>query len=494
MSGSRRGVRTRSNVAALTRAIILNLDILQIILSFVPRVDLLSVSCTSRFLREWAIKELLSRPVRIRLPKELESWCRFFLADENRPAHVRDLSIYLEDLESVSQRRAKLLLKFLQRATRLRRLFLGLAEIALNADPEIPSAISRLPALESFAVDPFCRDAQATTNEIIANMTSRLKVLSLYAAIHGGELWGYDIPRMLAPHREHLEELCLDFPDVRVLELHFPNLHTLKIPVNDQQPRPSSMFKSFPNLRHLSLFQDLLSYDHFAAVPEDLYSALRQSRMSEESGRRVWSSLDTLRGLLILLYVVGLTCPVRRLEIEGYSGNAHDAAVDVVKSTCPQKLLLDIRCNNPVRAIVREPSLLGSGSPDRQHVTHLTLRIRFTANPVPVNWEPLSDLAPLLRNSQVEYLRLVVGGSLVREDHLENELLIEGWVRQYLRALDLDALRDALVGATTTLRVLVFTMSIRGQTVWTVDRGGGTAKTTEVDPVDARELILREEA
>ncbi len=381
----------RSNVAALTRSIILNVDILQIILSFLPRGDLLSVSSTSRFWREWAIKELLSRPVNLGLPKELESWCRFVLADENRPTRVRDLSIHLEDLGSISKRRARLLVKFLERATRLRRLFIGLGEAVFDADPGVPSAISRLPALESFEVDPWSADAQETLNEILLDMKSRLKFLSLHVAFHyldGRELWKYEIPRMLAPHREHLEELHLDSPDTRVLEICYPRLRTLKTPVTEVQPRPSSMFKAFPSLRHLSLSPDLLSEDPFAAIPEDRYPALRHSRVSEQSGGRVWSSLDTLQGLLIPLYVVGLTCPVRRLEIQRYIVGAHDAAVDVVKSACPQKLVLDIHCRNPDTAMLREPSLLASGSPDRQHVTHLTLKLRL-AYAVPPTRDPL---------------------------------------------------------------------------------------------------------
>ncbi len=105
-----------------------------------------------------------------------------------------------------------------------------------------------------------------------------------------------------------------------------------------------------------------------------------------------------------------------------------------------------------------------------------------------------NDLVPLLRNSKVEYLRLVIGGSYIREDRLEDELIIERWLREHLRAMNLDLLRDTLVGATTTLRVLAFTIVIRGQRVWAAERSGGTVTTIEVDPVDARELILREEA
>ncbi|TFK88977.1 hypothetical protein K466DRAFT_50215 [Polyporus arcularius HHB13444] len=477
MSDARRVPRTRSNVAALTKAIILNLDILRIILSFLPRVDILSVSRTSRFLREWAIKELLFTPIDIDLPNKLESWCRFVLADENRPAYVRDLSIRLEDPRSINNQRAELLLTFLQRATRLRRLYVGSGEAVFGADPGIPFAISRLPALESFEVDPWCADAQETSNEILMDMKSRLKVLSLHVAFHLDRsiLWTHDIPRVLAPHREHLQELRLEHLDVRVLELCYPSLRTLKIPVADEQPRPSSMFQAFPGLRHLSLSPDLLGNGPFSTIPKESYPALRHSRQSEQSGGRVWSSLDTLRGPLMQLYVVGLACPVRRLEIQGYNAYVHDAAVEIVRSACPQKLVLDVHCRDPNGAMIGESSLLWSGSPDRQHVTHLTLRIHLATYPVPLIRDPLNDLVPLLRNSKVEYLRLVIGGSYIREDRLEDELIIERWLREHLRAMKLDLLRD-------TLRV------------WTAERSGGTATITEVDPVDARELIRREEA
>ncbi|RDX44151.1 hypothetical protein OH76DRAFT_1487356 [Lentinus brumalis] len=500
MPAAREGPTTRDELLD-TIAATLDLDTLQIIFSFLPRADLLSVSCASRFVREWAIKELLRRPVSLKYPSTLESWCRFVLAGKDRPAYVRDLSIYLEVYGSISKKRGKLLLRFLQRATRLQRLFLG--EAILNADPGISAAISHVPALESFEMQFFYGDANAqeTVSGILAAMKSPLKFLSLHVAFHcmrNGtelELWNYDIPGILSPHQEHLEVLHLGSPDERILAVCYPNLRKLQIPMTESQPRPASLFGAFPNLRHLCLRPDPLGDNHFREVPADRYPALRHSRVSEQSGGRVWALLDTLRGQLMQLYVFGLTCPVRRLEIERYLASKHDAAVEVVQCACPKKLVLGLNCWTSVSAMISEPSLIVPASPDRPHVTHLTIKI-LRSSPAPSTPDLLHDLVLLLQNSKVEYLRLAIGGAYMSEEDLEDYWTVDECPREGVRDLDLQLLRDGLVGAATALRVLVFTVRNRGETVWAVDRSSPLAVTTtvtEVDPVVARELIRREE-
>ncbi len=83
------------------------------------------------------------------------------------------------------------------------------------------------------------------------------------------------------------------------------------------------------------------------------------------------------------------------------------------------------------------------------------------------------------------------------DEDLEGHWTVDECARDGFRDLDLKLLRDALVGAATALRVLVFTVRNRGETMWTVDRNSPLAVTTtvtEVDPTVARELIRREEA
>lgn len=308
-----------------------------------------------------AIRELLSRPLAFGGPagvKRFQSWCRFVLAESTRLARVRDLSLYFEEVDwrtpeaesyleegdeddeddvaeyavrrsvreqETSRRRGKLLLEVLRRATRLRKLSVMWDEGVLYADPEVASAISRLPALKSFEVEPYSRDAQHSVTDVLASMVSRLEFLSLqYVTYYDAEaeveegVWDYDLPRALAPHLGHLQELRLSSPYGRTPNIRCPTLRTLRIPMGKKQPRPRELFEAFPNLRNLVFLADGTDHDPFLHVMEHRFAALRDSRISEQRDGHIWSSLDTIRGELTRLYVFGLTCPVRRPQMTEY--------------------------------------------------------------------------------------------------------------------------------------------------------------------------------
>ncbi|TFK94332.1 hypothetical protein K466DRAFT_657859 [Polyporus arcularius HHB13444] len=513
----------RFSVAGPTRSCTVNLEAMQIIMSYLPRVDLLSASYASRAVREMAIRELLSRPLVFEEVRPFQSWCEFVLAERSRLACVRDLSLLFEEEdweepeleqweefeayedeiilthEELRRKRGKLLLEVLRRATRLQRLFIVWVQDILYANPAVPLVISYLPALKSFEVEPYSVAAQYSVTAILARMESRLKFLSLQYVTYDGHadgsegVWDYDLPRALGLHLQHLEELHLGSPHGRTPEIRSTTLRTLKIPMGEEEPRPRELFEAFPNLRNLLLFYDQTSNDPFLPVRVDRYPVLRDSRISEQSGGHVWSSLDTVRGEIVRLYVFGLTCPVRRLEMQEYQESKHDAAVKLVRYASPQKLfigtgLLGTEC---FKAMASKPSLLAAASPGRPHVTHLIITISC-----PVQTTLLDDLSPLLQNSNIEYLRLAMGGPDIHEDYFESNAVINAWpgVRECTLNLDLNLLRDTLVGTVKSLRMLAFTIVNHAETVWTVDRSGGSPMIAKVDAIIPRDLIRREEA
>ena len=72
--------------------------------------------------------------------------------------------------------------------------------------------------------------------------------------------------------------------------------------------------------------------------------------------------------------------------------------------------------------------------------------------------------------------------------------MADGPAKQSLLGLDLDLLRDTIVGAVVSLRTIAFWVVMRGESLWTVDRSGEYPTTTQVDAVTAREIVQREEA
>ncbi|TFK83923.1 hypothetical protein K466DRAFT_665497 [Polyporus arcularius HHB13444] len=404
------GGRSGSATAGLPWPVTLNLDILQVILWYLPRADLLSVSCTSRVVRELAIMELLSRCQKVVYghSSPFQKWCEFVLADSRRLMCIRDLFLSFEGLniveagseedlddsedstssetqrdikiheqEKIDRKPAKLVLDVLRGATCLQRLSIGWADAILDAVPGVASAISRLPALKSFTVEPYSVHAQHSVTDVLATMQSRLTFLHLlhvtYKSCDDSQTgaWDYDLPRALAPHLGTLEELHLGSPDGRTPRVRSTTLHTLEIPLAEQRPRPRELFEAFPNLRTLRTNNYWSGFDPFESVEEDRYLELRDGRISEQRGGHVWASLDTLRGSFMHLYVLGLTCPVRRLEIQSYLPSKHGAAMDIVRDASPQKLILGIKCCKSARATVHQPSLVVPESSDRPHVTTL---------------------------------------------------------------------------------------------------------------------------
>ncbi|RDX44919.1 hypothetical protein OH76DRAFT_1028917 [Lentinus brumalis] len=482
----------------------LNLDVLHIILAFLPRMDLLSASRTSRVVHELAVKELLSRHVMLMTPAELEAWCHFVLAGENRPGYVRDLLLYYEDLDAVGTGgdHAELFVAVLRRTTQLRKLSIECSDAILwQSSPEVSTIISRLPALESFEVCPFYPDSYRVVGNILANMKCRLQRVSLHIADvdtddDDGNYRLYDLPRALAPHLEHLVKLelgsadGLDWPAIRS-----KTLRSLTIGHNGSEPRPRELFEAFPNLRKLRIDGDDLVRNQFDNIPEDLYPALRDSRLSEQAGGRTWTSLDTVKGCLNDLYVLAVACPVRRLCV--YCNGKEDRTRELVRSATPHRLTLDFRSSRAERAGRGGSNLLVHGCSGRPQVTHLTVEVGpFQGTPVTHTPETIqNDLLLLLEQSNLEYLHArICSGYMVQDSSSEILADIDESAEQCVRALDVDLLRDALVGAATTLRVLAFTIATHGQMVWTIDRSGDAATTSRVEAVLAKELIRREEA
>ena len=355
----------------------LNLDILQVVLAFLPIKDLLSASCTGWVVRGLAIQELLSRPVTLHTPEYLQTWCQFVLAEDQRVAHIRDMSLRFENIRPINKRQERLLLTVLQRALLLRRLYISYAETVLNSDSEIPLAISRLPALVSFEVKPFYADTHGIITDILANMSSRLKFLSLHDDVVSPDLeWHYDLPRALSPHLENLQELHLASPNGRGRVIRSSTIHTLRTSLDVEQPRPNELFNDFPNLRNLLISADWLRDDPFKAISQDEYPTLRSSRMSQQTSGNVWDSLDTVRGKVPELYVLGLTCPVRKLEMTKYRPDRRHMALEVLRHTYPRKLTIGMQpmAEESVTSL-DEPSLLAALSSNRHQVTHLTIKM-----------------------------------------------------------------------------------------------------------------------
>ena len=62
----------------------LNLDVFRVVLSSLSGPDLVSVSRVSRLLQDEAWKEMLTRPLRLRRAKDVESFHQFIEAEPTR--------------------------------------------------------------------------------------------------------------------------------------------------------------------------------------------------------------------------------------------------------------------------------------------------------------------------------------------------------------------------------------------------------------------------
>ena len=371
-------------------------DIVPLIFSHLSPEDLFSASNVCQDLQEPALKELLSRPIIFENFTQVDRWYDLMHArlGESWPVHIRHLAFYFHyEPEPESETTMQHIRDIFLHATLLRKLYIHRADHLLRPESGIPMAISELEHLEYLYIETEEADddtaVQPVVEELLARMQSTLTFLVLKPSHSTGD-WTYeDLPRILGPHLHRLTELTLGSPEYLTDEVQSPTLRVLTTSLREGSPTPRQLYESFPNL-HTLILADCSRY--FLLEDEDEATELtRAGRMADQAGGHVWPSLVCVQGDVAQLYLLGLACPIFRLELLRCRPEVHNAAVELVRSASPRYLTLHTSCFARRRgdSSPNVESLLTQGSSGRQYVPHLTMNIGAEW----VNWPQTVDFA-----------------------------------------------------------------------------------------------------
>ena len=280
----------------------LNDDVLNSILSRVDSESLVDLMATCHIAYELAIQHLLySVDLRLHV-KQVLDFCKSILSSQHTSMQLPSLlkSLSMSDGAKILRTDppfmstlgfSAVLTMVLEQSHNLRKLHIEEIELLIEYHSQICDAIVGLPALTSITFTGAGPQSFA--------MISRMRGLRHVHVEHVSDL----IP-VIRPFHTTLETISSEykhwrnFEDLQALADtdQWPRVHTLKLGViNVPHTR---LVRAFPNLRNLRLQGSL------PLVKETLLAGLTPC----------WPSLDYVEGLIVELYRLALTCPIRELR------------------------------------------------------------------------------------------------------------------------------------------------------------------------------------
>ena len=293
---------------------VLNADVLLLVFSLAHKQTKLALMSTCQVLyREGGRQFLKSENVGLGRENRLKSFLRFIDADGG--SRMRSLGRLTLDINlSLSLSVAKRFRKLLERlgpVSRLTDLTILCLEPLLSSHPSLAKAIAGLTSLKDvdfqhvgklslkmlksmkseletadigFERSKGDRDTSEDFIISLAQYSSSLRCL----AVRGDTGYNED-PRDDDPRYPHVSDLTLDEP-----ESHITWHYT----------------RAFPNLKKLSV----VTMNHGLYDPDE---AFRAENVAQLRRHGCWESLDSFDGAVIMLWMLGLSCPVSELSLEG---------------------------------------------------------------------------------------------------------------------------------------------------------------------------------
>ncbi|TFK89599.1 hypothetical protein K466DRAFT_652006 [Polyporus arcularius HHB13444] len=329
-------------------------DIFAILLQLLDkRADVKALMLTSKDICAEGARRLLQFPITIPDDKRLVSFCRFILRDTpHRAPNLRQLHIcialklrhYAEEYRVYANdpdlHGASLLVRVLKAATGLADLSIDWCEELLEREHRLVSSIASLSSLRSLRVS----SVGLLSCELLHTMRSYLRTLEVDCWMHDVIANHYDdlpLPYLLDTLPTHcchtLQTLIVWFSDVRSRHnseewcqaLRFPGVRTLSLR-NPTDLDREFLVRAFPKLVRLDIMDVL--------VEEVDMEEIRTDNLEQAC----WHNLEELSGDVDSLFALGLTSPVRRVDIvcpnDFYSTRRR--LHEVLSGTRPTHLLL----------------------------------------------------------------------------------------------------------------------------------------------------------
>lgn len=361
---------------------ILNFDILDLVCQeLYDKRALVSISQTCSTLRQSAVRRLLSMgPIIIGHEHSLRLLHRFVSADPtNRYPYVRMLDLSIPCLyacagEGTSQRIADII----QQSTCLETLFLRYCDFLFSL-PDFSKVVAAINALTSLRRIRFNMWNDQVTS-IVRHMQSpirRLEVGDISQVETDDDCIALSrLEPVVGPLAATIEALHL--PSVYLhpgSPFQFPRVRSLGIDRSADRPSLDALLRMFPGLSGGSLSIACHVFVDGDPLNEDAEQTLVRSENRDRQVERSWTHLDRLDADPIGLYMLGLRCPVRVLNLRCspcWTQEPH--VVEVLRDTKPCCLRLSAWVSDTRSAFI------DSVPPEvAQRMTHLSLNMALLA-------------------------------------------------------------------------------------------------------------------
>ncbi|KAH9891883.1 hypothetical protein C8Q73DRAFT_650072 [Cubamyces lactineus] len=462
----------------------MNLDVLRLILARLTNADLLKITYVSRALRDEAYDELLTRPIHLHGQTRLRSFFHFVLHDNiHRLSFVRTLTI--RDIDVQLQPEEDALVSILNACSNLRSLNLHLCDNLLENHSRVAETIASLTTLTGLSIwlQREGGPGQLIAWNIVLRILSKLKHLRL--PLIPFERTTTDL-RDLAITHPYLEDLMLHVYIFSAPEVPFQALRSLTLTVEDALPDLQDLETTFPNVRKFVI-------SHYILL--DVGDALPPGHMQRHAGGvhapAGWKSLDYLSATPAIIRVLGITCPVKHLDLGYYDVTLHRAIANIVGFLRPLKLTLNVFCgvpNSGWNLPQAEPSIT-LHNPSTTWVKHLYIQSGYETMTVPSTANFLSTLRPLVSSSRVELLHIAIGPFFVSnnpEEVVYPPIPMQDDVPEKVKHVDVEEIARGLVQACPFIRTVAISVVMTGHFVWRVERMNGSMEIMRLPSYEGR--------
>lgn len=343
-------------------AISLHDDILfELLNHFIRQSDVATIMLTCKSLHSAGMMPLLRFGVELRKKDQISAFGHFISVDPSaRAPHVRRLSLNLKltttteaDAEGISEQ-AKVLVEIFRMTTRLEDLSIDSCEqwLQLPGREDLAEAITSCEHLRRFRVSH--PTGSTRIRALMEEMKSSLIEIDLFCSPWHRYI---DIIPIVSRHCDTLEKLIAANVKFTQAAVRFPRMRTLAL--NAFWGTTSyNYYQMAPNLRYLELLDPSMT--------------LVDMNMREQNkALTLWKDLDHICGSLDALYSLGLSCHVKRVEVDSLSTESVQRFRTLLADTSPSRLVLHLYKYDSRTRLLSD--LLGG--PGAANVTHVYLHI-----------------------------------------------------------------------------------------------------------------------
>ncbi|KAI0651190.1 hypothetical protein C8Q79DRAFT_17688 [Trametes meyenii] len=329
----------------------LNHDVLLHIASLADRNTLCVLTETCQLLSRHAARFLLEDAVSLKTDKQIMSFLHFVQRDrQHRVPHIHTLILFSHvKPSSLVLKRIGPALRLLFRhlsspGGALRSLIMYRVERLVRANPELADLIASLETLEEIRASGVGQFSATMLQASRSHLQDAVLAIDLDEVDDEEDLregW-YPLP-LLRNSQQSLQQLSIWYSLSAPAGLCFPNVDSLEL-TRVILPATQHYVRAFPNLRNLTMTDcgPPPIPPQIGLELELFFLNLTRNRREQESFG-TWQELSRYEGSALMLYLMGILCPIRSLVIHDKDGSTGASVLyAVIEDARPERLALNL--------------------------------------------------------------------------------------------------------------------------------------------------------